>query len=164
MNTSIQSLKTASACWSKAFLRTVLAFSSLLLSVTTGFAQCDKDVVLTCSKTEYLNAAGEVQRTVDETSEIKIGKKEVTISPSGHDKMTGAITSTACDWKKPFKQGKTTVEATFKDDDGSERTATIIIEGKAGKITCTMKDKKRPDRVIQVSVDTFKEQEPATKH
>jgi hypothetical protein len=140
-----------------------VALLSLQISAATGFAQCGKDVVLTCSKTEYLNAAGVVQRTVDETSEIKIGKKEVTISPSDHDKMTGAITSTACDWKEPFKQGKTTVEATFKDDNGSESTATIIIEGKAGKITCSMKDKKRPDRIIQVSVDTFKEQEPAAK-
>jgi hypothetical protein len=164
MKTSTHSSKSATPFWPNAFLRTVLASASLLLSATTGFAQCEKDVVLTCSKTEYLNAAGEVQRTVDETSEIKIGKKEVTISPSGHDKMTGSITSTTCDWKEPFKQGKTTVEATFKDDNGSESAATIIIEGKAGKITCTMKDKKRPDRVIQVSVDTFKEQEPATKH
>src|SRR5712671_4044804 len=83
------------------------SFALLLFSVIAGFAQCGKDVVLTSSKTEYLNAEGAVQRTVEEDCVIKVGKSEVTISPSGHDKMTGSITSTACEWKQPFKEGKT---------------------------------------------------------
>src|SRR5580700_6099295 len=105
------------------------ALIPLLFSVVTGFAQCDKDVVLTSSKTEYLNAAGDVQRIVDETTEIKITKTQVTIAPEGHDKMIGTITSIHCDWKEPFKKGKTTVEAIFQED-GGKSTATIVIEGK----------------------------------
>ena len=130
----------------------------LLFSGAAGFAQCDKNVVLTCSKTEYLNAEGVVQRTVEEESVIKIGKSEVTIAPSGHAKMTGSVTSTACEWKQPFKVGKTTLEATFKNDDGATSNATITIEGKDGKITCMMKDKERPDRIIRVTVTKFEEQ------
>ena len=133
-------------------------FAFLLLSVGTGFAQCDKNVVLTCSKTEYLNAEGAVQRTVEEESVIKISKSEVTIAPSGHAKMTGSVTSTACEWKQPFKAGKTTLEATFKNDNGATSNATITIEGKDGKITCLMKDKERPDRIIRVTVNKFEEQ------
>jgi hypothetical protein len=130
----------------------------LLFSVAAGFAQCSKDVVLTSSKTEYLNAEGAVQRTVEEECVIKVGKSEVTISPIGHDKMIGSLTSTACEWKQPFKVGKTTLEARFKNDNGAASNATITIEGKAGKITCVMKEKEKPDRIIRVTVDKFEEQ------
>jgi hypothetical protein len=64
-----------------------LTFSFLLFSSAAGFAQCDKNVVLTCTKTEYLNAEGVVQRTVEEECVIKVSKSEVTIAPSGHAKM-----------------------------------------------------------------------------
>ena len=139
------------------------SFALLLFSVITGFAQCGKDVVLTSSKTEYLNAEGSVQRTVEEDCVIKVGKSAVTISPSGHDKMTGSITSTACEWKQPFKEGKTTLAAKFKDEKGEESNATITIEGKDGKITCLMKEKEKPDRIIRVTIVKFEEQTTDSK-
>src|SRR5947207_14093345 len=74
------------------------SFAPLLFSVITGFAHCGTDVVLTSSKTEYLNAEGSVQRTVEEDCVIKVGKSAVTISPTGKEKMTGLITCTACAW------------------------------------------------------------------
>jgi len=135
-----------------------LTFAFLLFSAAAGFAQCNKNVVLTSSKTEYLNAEGVVQRTVEEESVIKINKSEVTIAPSGHAKMTGSVTSTACEWKQPFNVGKTTLEATFKKEDGATSNATITIVGKDGKISCVMKDKERPDRIIRVTVNKFEEQ------
>jgi len=141
----------------------VFYFAPLLFSVITGFAQCGKDVVLTSSKTEYLNAEGAVQRTVEEDCVIKVSKSAVTISPSGHDKMTGSITSTACEWKQPFKEGKTTLEAQFKDEKGEESKATITIEGKDGKITCLMKEKEKPDRIIRVAIVKFEEQTTDSK-
>ena len=134
------------------------AFAFLLFSVATSFGQCDKNVVLTCSKTEYLNAEGAVQRTVEEECVIKVSKSEVTIAPSGHATMIASVTSTACEWKQPFKVGKTTLEATFKNENGDARNATITIEGKDGKITCVMKEKERPDRIIKVTVGKFEEQ------
>ena len=118
------------------------SFALLLFSVITGFAQCGKDVVLTSSKTEYLNAEGAVQRTVEEDCVIKVGKSAVTISPSGHDKMTGSITSTACEWKQPFKEGKTTLAAKFKH---------VIFPS-------LMKEKEKPDRIIRVTIVKFEEQ------
>ena len=141
----------------------IIAMLLFLTLATRSNAQCDKPVVLTSSKTEYLNAAGVVQRTVDEQSVIKISKSEVTIAPNGHDVMTGAITSTVCEWKEPFKTGKTSIEARFKDGNGGEKAATISIEGKAGKIICLMKEKERPDRTIRVTVDKFEEQKPDPK-
>ena len=138
-------------------------FAPLLFSVITGFGECGKDVVLASSKTEYLNVEGAVQRTVEEDCVMKVGKSAVTISPSGHDKMTGSITSTACEWKQPFKEGKTTLEARFKDEKGEESNVTITIEGKDGKITCLMKEKEKPDRIIRVTIVKFEEQTTDSK-
>jgi hypothetical protein len=142
-----------------------LALASLLFSVTAAFAQCGKDVVLTSSKTEYLNAEGAVQRTVEEESVIRIDKSKVTITPSGHDAMIGAVLATTCEWKEPFKTGKTIIEAKFiKEGEGTESNATITIEGKDGKITCSMKQQERPDRIIRVTVEKFEEQKTASKN
>jgi hypothetical protein len=134
-----------------------------LFLTSTSIAQCDKNLVLTSSKTEYLNAAGAVQRTVEEDCEIRVSKKEVTISPSGHDKMIGSVISAICEWTEPFKEGKTIVEASFKDDNGAESAATITIEGKGGKVTCTMKEREKPDRIIRVMIHKFEEQKAAAK-
>ena len=163
MNSLIQSKLSVPSRGSHDLRYIQLAPPSLLCSGDTGRAQCDKPVVLTSSKTEYLNAGGLVQRTVEEVCVIKIGKTQVTIAPSGHDVMTGAITSTVCDWKEPFKTGKTTVEARFEDGNGAESSATISIEGKAGKIICLMKEKERPDRTIRVTIDKFEEQKSDPK-
>ena len=157
MNTIPSSLSLAKMtnAFSKA---SVFTFAFLLFSGAAGIAQCGKDVVLTSSKTEYLNAEGAVQRTVDEECVIKVSKSEVTIAPSGHAKMTGSVTSTACEWKQPFQVGKTTLAATFKNENGDTSNATITIEGKDGKITCLMKDKEKPDRIIRATVNKFEEQ------
>jgi hypothetical protein len=140
-------------------------FLALLAALTcfsaTAFAQCGKDTVLTCSKTEYLNASGELQRTVVEECVIKFDKTAISIAPADKEVMTATVASTTCDWKVPFKTGRTIVQVKFKDSDGIDRDATITVEGKDGKITCQMTQKDRPDRVIKVTVDTFEDQKPA---
>src|SRR5438094_727081 len=74
-----------------------------------------------------------------------------------------SITSTACEWKQPFKEGKTTLEAKFNDEKGEESNATITIEGKDGKITCLMKEKEKPDRIIRMTIVKFEEQTTDSK-
>ena len=135
----------------------------LLGSSAAGFAQCDKAVILTSSKTEYLDAAGALQRSVEEQCVIKVDKTEVSIAPADHDPMVAKVVSIDCAWKEAFKTGKTIVQTKFRDPNGQVSDATITIEGKHGKITCVMTQKERPDRVIKVSVDKFEEQKSVTK-
>ena len=60
-------------------------FPSLLVLVCcTAFtistkAQCDKNLVLLSSKTEYLDSAGTVQKTVDDKTQINITPTSITI-------------------------------------------------------------------------------------
>jgi hypothetical protein len=139
-------------------MKTILFSLSLLFSTVLSFGQCDKEVKLTTSKTEYLDAAGVVQRTVDEKSTIDIGKTDVLIVPGNADqKMIGTIQSTTCTWTTPYQEGKTVMKALFKEPSGEERHVTLTIEGKAGKLTFLMEIAEMPERKIRVWVEEFGE-------
>ena len=130
----------------------------LVLSGAVSYAQCDKKLVLTSSKTEYLNASFVTQRTVDEQTVIEISKPNITITPGGEDnKMTGTIKSDSCNWKVPFKEGKTVYKAILSDPGGEAKSVTITIEGKEGKQTLLAEVDEMPDQKIRVSLDKFEE-------
>lgn len=139
---------------------TACAFAFWLAFNLPAVAQCDKDLILTSSKTEYLDANGLIQRSVEEKSTVRVGRKEVVIVPGNSDrKVTATVTSTSCEWKVPFKTGKTSLEIQFVNVDGITRNATLTIEGKDGKVTVLMEPKDTPNRKIRVPIDTFAEQE-----
>lgn len=138
-------------------MKNLLSFAFLLLGSTLSFGQCDKDIILTTSKTEYLNGSGVVERTEDEQSTIEIGKSQVMISPGNNHKMIGTIQSTTCNWGKAYQEGKTVVKAVFEDPSGEQRHATLTTEGKAGTVTFLMEIAEMPDKKIRVTVNSFNE-------
>jgi hypothetical protein len=134
-------------------------FALLLLSNSASFAQCDQKIILTSSKTEYLDGQNVLQRYVEENSTVLIGDSKVTITPgSGDRKMVGVISSNDCAWKVPFKEGKSTIKALFSEDNGEKRNVTLTLEGKEGKVTLLMEIKESPDRKIRIPILEFKEQ------
>lgn len=113
----------------------------LLLFVTTlSFGQCDKNVILSASKTEYLDETWAVQRLVDEDSFIEINKNEEIIVQGNPDrKMHGIIqTYVSCDWTNPYHIGKTAIKVHFDDPAKDLRHVPLAIEGREGKITLLM--------------------------
>jgi hypothetical protein len=134
-----------------------LIFFLLVAGCAMSFAQCEKNLVLTSSKTEHMNADGIVQRTDDETAKIELSKTEVNVSVNDEHKITGTIKSQTCDWKVPFKEGKTVIKATVTHDQGEERNVTITIEGKDGKVTLLFEMDGMPDDRIRVGIDKFAE-------
>ncbi|HWZ14076.1 MAG TPA: hypothetical protein VNW95_02475 [Mucilaginibacter sp.] len=134
-----------------------LIFSLLVAGCTMSFAQCEKNLVLTSSKTEHMNADGVVQRTDDETAKIELTKTAINVSVNDEHKITGTIKSQTCDWKVPFKEGKTVIKAAVSNDQGEERNVTITIEGKEGKVTLLFEMDGMPDDRIRVGIDKFAE-------
>ena len=133
----------------------LLALSSMIFCTVLS-AQCGKNLTLTSSKTEYLNASGAVQRTVDEITKIDIDQKAISISPGGDHTMTGAILSTTCGWKTAFKEGKSEFKTEFEDN-GTLKKITIALEGKNGKVSFTATIADEPDKIIRVWLDSFEE-------
>ncbi|MBD2703516.1 hypothetical protein IC229_22920 [Spirosoma sp. BT702] len=140
-------------------MKNLIFLIALLLSkLTLSFGQCDKDVTLTSSKTEYLDGSGTVHRTDDEESTIAINKTQITITPGNPDrKMVGTIQSTTCNWPTAYQEGKTVIKVVFQGPSDAPRHATMTIEGKAGKITFLMEIDEMPDKKIRVNVTSFKE-------
>ncbi|HMG83890.1 MAG TPA: hypothetical protein VK559_12690 [Ferruginibacter sp.] len=137
------------------FLVVVLAFAFN----AAGFAQCDKKVVLTSSTTEYLDSNNVVERSVPENTTIKIDKSaSLTIAPGKDHEMNGTITQNICNWKVPYKEGKSIIKATLTDKSGDVKTATITIEGKEKKITFLLEVAEMPGKKIRISVNTFQEE------
>ena len=134
-----------------------LALFLLLAGSALSFAQCEKSLVLNSSKTEHLNATGAVQRTDDETAVIELTKTDLNVSVNGEHKIAGKIKSQTCDWKVPFKEGKTVIKATVSNDEGEERNVTLTIEGKDGKVTLLFEMDGMPDDRIRVGIDKFVE-------
>lgn len=135
-----------------------LLLAAFLCLSFSAFAQCNLDVVLTSSKTEYFDGSGALQRSVDENSTIEIIKKQVLINPGNSGNiMTANITSTTCDWSTPYKEGKSVIKAETEIEPGNIRHSTITIEGKDGKLNFTMEITEMPDRIIRVTIDSFKE-------
>jgi len=123
-------------------------------------AQCDKDkkFSVTSSKTEYLNASDQVQDTRNEKILFEVEKNNITVlinTDGGDNKMTGPVSSVTCDWKIPFKEGKSVIKAALTDNGGDVKNVTITIEGKDGKISFIVQLDNDPDKKIRLNVEKF---------
>jgi hypothetical protein len=136
--------------------QTLPVLSLLLCSSLAGLAQCEQNVVLTSSKTEYLDASMTAQRTVDEKTVIEISDSSITITPGNEpNKMAGPILSKSCNWTVPYKAGKSLIKAKIEDPSGDTKNITLTIEGKDGKVILLAEIEDRPDQKIRVTADTF---------
>src|SRR5256885_7782113 len=120
---------------------------------TISNAQCNKDkkITFTSSKTEYLDASNTVQDTKDEKTVMEINNNDITLVMNEQEdqKLTGTIKSSACDWKVPFKEGKSVIKATLSDPRGDTKNVTITIEGKDGKVTFLGEIEEMADKKIR---------------
>jgi hypothetical protein len=138
-------------------MKKILTILALLAALSTySYSQCDKKVLLTSSKTEYLGADGTVQRSEDEHTDIVFDKTNITITPGDHT-MTGTIKSVTCDWQTPFKEGKMVLKVTIEHGEGGPMDVTITITGKDGKISFLAEVDKDANKKIRLTVDKFEE-------
>jgi hypothetical protein len=140
---------------------TFLALFLLVAGSTVSLAQCDKKVSLSSSQTQHLDGSGTLQDTKDEKTTIEISKTGITVSivgDNGNQNMTGDIKSNTCNWKVPFKEGKTVINTTLKEgDNGDGKDFTLTIEGKDGKVTLLAESAAMPDRKIKLDIEKFEE-------
>ncbi|MBC7849875.1 MAG: hypothetical protein H7Y31_09065 [Chitinophagaceae bacterium] len=135
-----------------------IILSCLLLAGTiSAIAQCDKKNLISSVKTEYLNEKLELQRTEDESSTVQYDNKEIIVSPGNAPSMRGEIKSITCEWKTPYKEGKTVLKAALTGESGDAMNITLTVENKEGKISVLFEIDDRPDRKIRLVVDKFEE-------
>jgi hypothetical protein len=129
---------------------------SLIGFASISNAQCDKNVVLTSSKTDYTDSTGKVERSRDENTNIDITKDQIKIL-AGDDEMSGKIKSKTCDWKVPFKDGKMVLVSDLTSKNGEVHEATLTIQGKDGVKTLVAEVKEFPNMRIKMNIEKFEE-------
>src|ERR1700761_1771196 len=83
---------------------------------TMSYAQCDKKVSLTASKTQHFDSSGALSHADDEKTVVVFDKSDITVlitNDNGEHKMTGKVKSNICTWKVPYKDGKTLLTVTL---------------------------------------------------
>ena len=129
----------------------------ILLSFGAAIAQCDKKFILTSSKTDYVDSSGALQRSVDELSTIEMNDSILNIVPGNAERtMTGQVKSHECNWKVPYKEGKSIFRASLSNQNGEERDILITIEGKDGVITLLAILNNDENRRVKLKADSFK--------
>lgn len=132
----------------------ILILLLVVIAGTSSYAQCDKKSILASSSTEYLTNTGEVRKTVEEPTTIEFDSKTIILSPGDHT-MEGTVSVVSCDWKTPYKDGKTVFKASLAAEPGQTMDVTITIEGKDGKLTLLFEES--ADKRIRVTLDKFEE-------
>lgn len=133
----------------------ITAVALLLAGYSFSYAQCDKKVILTSSKTEFLGADSTVERTKEEQSEVVFDKTSITVKPGDQSAMTGTVNSYTCNWTTPYKEGKLVMKATFTDGNES-KNVTITVTGKGGKVIFLV-ELDGEDKRIRLTADKFEE-------
>ena len=130
----------------------------LILAAGTGnrmMAQCNSKVVLTASKTVYLDSANKEVRSVDEVSTIVIDSSGIAITPGNGNLMKGKVTMVECKWTVPYKEGKSIMKALLTDGGDEERAVTMTIESKSGTTTFLIAIDNDPNKKIRLVADKF---------
>src|SRR4051812_5209662 len=104
----------------------------LLLLVIGAFnsksmAQCNKKIVYTSNKQEWLNSKYEVQKKDSDKITVEVTKTGIIFNHNDNpnDEMKGDIAATDCHWTKAFKNGKTTIQAKLTEGHNDVHDANI---------------------------------------
>src|SRR6188768_2050591 len=105
-----------------------MIFSLLLCSAIgiTSYAQCNQRVTFNASQTEYLDTKGAVQERKSENTLVNFDNQDLSIVNNGQQ-WNGTITSTSCDWKKTYREGKTILKANITGKQGDTKNATVTM-------------------------------------
>jgi len=138
----------------------------LLLSITcicsiAVFAQCEKKVLYSSVKQDWLNSKDEIQKSDQDKVTIEISKTSVTLNHNDdpNDAMKGDIKNMDCNWADAYKNGKSTIQAQLVEGQNDVHDATITIEGKDGVLFILVELKDHPDRKIKAYVDKYTEED-----
>lgn len=132
-----------------------------LLPFSYCFCQCKKNITLVSDTTAFVDASGNLLNSKPEDVVVEVTDSAISIKISENgmqrDNMIGKIHIVSCQWKVPFKSGKTVMHGSFRDHGGDTKEAVVTIEGIAGKISFILEPQESPDKRIRLSVKKFEE-------
>src|SRR4030095_6990102 len=97
----------------KAILISFILFATSLQAIS----QCDKKVTWYASKGDMLDVSGNVLDTKVDSIFFETDPQKITLRFKADQKtLEGTVTEKTCEWKEPFRNGKTVYHATVVVD------------------------------------------------
>ena len=114
--------------------KVLFLFSTIAISICC-YSQCDKKNILSATGAEVLNDQNEViiKDTIRVTT-IKYDSKTIEIITE-FSTIYGTIDSISCNWKLPYKEGKTYIRGTLNYENGDQWVSKLTLTGKDGKLS-----------------------------
>lgn len=139
---------------------------AIVIVFTMGLAihaQCDKTITWVGSRTEYLDASGAVQNTLNSPITIQTSKSHITVTFTTNDGRSdiieGDIKNLICNWNKAFKDGKISFKSLLAKSNGETKDAMIFIEAKDSKIFIVVEMENMNGMKMRIPVESYKERE-----
>ena len=134
----------------------VMALIGSMIGIATN-GQCQRKVIWTSERTEFLDASGKVQDVRTQPTKIETTPGHVTVTTED-DVFEGDIKGLTCEWKVPFKNGRTSFSTLMAKSNGESRNVSITIEGKDGKIDIIVEVDKMDGKKMRILVDNYTEE------
>ena len=137
----------------KAILVSFILFATSLQAIS----QCNKKVTWYAAKGDMLDANGGVLDSKHDSIFLETDPQKITLRfKSDQNQLEGTVKEKTCDWKEPFKNGKTVYHTTVTLD-GSLSNAIFTVEGRDGKITLLLEIEAREGRKFLIYIDRYEE-------
>ena len=138
-------------------MKFILAVVMLVVSGMQANSQCDKKVTWYAVKGEMYDANGGLLDTKSDSIFLVTEPQKVSLRFKSDEKeLEGTVTQKKCDWKEPYKNGKTVYNTTVLLD-GVSSSAVFTVEAKNGKIILTLEIDARGGRKFVIYLDSYKE-------
>jgi hypothetical protein len=132
---------------------------SFILSIASlhAISQCDKKVNWYGTKGEMYDANGGLLDTKLDSIFLQTDPQKITLRFKNDDKaLEGTVKEKICDWKEPYKNGKTVYHTTVFLE-GASSNADFTIEAKDGKITLSLDIEVKKERKFMIYIDGYQE-------
>ena len=138
-------------------MKTILVFLILFVASLQGISQCDKKVKWYGAKGEMLDANGTLLDTREDSIFLDTDPQKITLKfKSDNKSLEGTVKEKTCDWKEPFKNGKSVYQTTVSVD-GSFSNASFTVEAREGKITLLLVIEAMADKKFLIYIDRYEE-------
>lgn len=138
-------------------MKTILICFIIVATSLQAISQCDKKVTWYASKGEMLDIGGTLLDTKIDSIFLETDPQKITLRFKSDQKtLEGTVKEKTCDWKEPFRNGKTVYHANVTVEGGTSN-AIFTVEAKDGKITLTLTIEARADKKFLIYIDRYEE-------
>ena len=138
-------------------MKTILLACILCVASLQATSQCDKKVSWYATKGEMYDQNGGLLDTKLDSIFLETDPQKITLRFKSDNKaLEGTVKEKICDWKEPFKNGKTVYHTTVIID-GESSNASFTIEAKDAKAILWVDIEIRSGRKFKIYLDKYEE-------